>query len=522
MAQDLDITDLSVVNRIVTEIEQSQNEDRKKEEWKAHNCFSGNQIGFVKDKIKKLFPHSHESMRISDISISKKVVSKIAKSYNDPPKRMLSNEDQTTTLEDIYKEDKFNRSYRELDKIFNLHRYAALWLNWREQEQSFQLMALAPYEFDTIRDQDTGEPLVFILNYPDSTITQEGSAVKVDHVNQMIAESKADSAANTRVYAMWTKDSHVVVKREKEEVKIRGIKNFKISVTYVPIEGNEQQVNPLGILPFVYVSKDMSVDYPFVNPLTEQSIQFNVLWSDLLSAASLQGFGQLVLKFPDSQGSGIEKLHTGLTTAIELPQSTEVGAPATDATYINPNPDLAGQKEVYLAYLQGILSEQGIESSQGLSGDVVKFSSGLDRMLSEANVQSLISLNQETYVDVENQIFAIMNAWFDTVIGGNPFNAEEDLMVIYPKPKILITDRETLENIQKRLDMGLIERFEALTILDPNMTEEAARNKLERIEEEKMARMQAFAPQLMQDTSKDDEEEDADKQEGSDEETEDS
>ena len=31
MAQDLDITDLSVVNRIVNEIEQTQNEERKKE-----------------------------------------------------------------------------------------------------------------------------------------------------------------------------------------------------------------------------------------------------------------------------------------------------------------------------------------------------------------------------------------------------------------------------------------------------------------------------------------------------------
>ena len=64
MAQDLDITDLSVVNRIVNEIEQTQNEERKKEEWKAHNCYSGNQIGFVKARIKQLFPHSHDSMRI--------------------------------------------------------------------------------------------------------------------------------------------------------------------------------------------------------------------------------------------------------------------------------------------------------------------------------------------------------------------------------------------------------------------------------------------------------------------------
>ena len=149
-------------------------------------------------------------------------------------------------------------------------------------------------------------------------------------------------------------------------------------------------------------------------------------------------------------------------------------------------------------------------------------------MLSEANVQSLIRLNQEVYLDVENDIFTIMNAWFDNVIGANPFSNDEDLIVIYPKPKILITDRETLENIQKRLDMGLIQRFEALQILDPNMTEEAARDKLDRIEEEKMARMQAFAPQLMQankkpdETSKDDEEEDADNENGSEQESEDS
>lgn len=427
-------------------------------------------------------------MRVSDINLANQITNKRARAYSIPPKRLLTNENLSQELNEIYKEFGFNRAFKEFDYTFNRSRYGALWLVYREEVQEFQLIPLAPYEFDTVRNKDTGKTEVFILNYPDATITSnvdDGS----DNLAQLIAESQSDGAPNSKVYALWTDTQHSVVKINRERIKTAKGTEIKLSVDFVPLENNESNVNPLGVLPFVFLSNDLSVDYPTPNPLAEQSVDFNIGWSDLLSAAALQGFGQMVFKYPE--GSKLEKVHTGLTTAIELPQSRDPNSPPTEADYINPSPDLNGQLEVLTRYGLSILSDHGITSSQGIAGGAEKFSSGLERMIANADVQSIISNNQDLYSWVEAQVFEIFKAWQRNVLN-NPAFENEELKIIYPKPKVQISDKEVLENIEKRLNLGLIEKFEALMILDPNMTPDAAQEKLERIKKEKQENAQSF------------------------------
>ena len=72
------------------------------------------------------------------------------------------------------------------------------------------------------------------------------------------------------------------------------------------------------------------------------------------------------------------------------------------------------------------------------------------------------------------------------------FSPEDDLQVVYPKPKVLTSDSETLKNIKEMLDLGLIEEWEKFIKMDPNLSEQDAMDKLERIEkrrEEKARKM---------------------------------
>ena len=64
----------------------------------------------------------------------------------------------------------------------------------------------------------------------------------------------------------------------------------------------------------------------------------------------------------------------------------------------------------------------------------------------------------------------------------NEFSSDV-LTVIYEKPKVLVTDSERLNNIEKLIKLGCIEDWEKLTILNPNLSEDEAKAKLARINE---------------------------------------
>jgi len=67
---------------------------------------------------------------------------------------------------------------------------------------------------------------------------------------------------------------------------------------------------------------------------------------------------------------------------------------------------------------------------------------------------------------------------------------------VFKKPKVLISDAEILSNIEKRLSLGLIEKWEALRILDPNLSEEAAREKADGIMASNMSKIQSLMPKM--------------------------
>ena len=488
---DFDLLDSGLMSRIINEIESSESIDRKTREWDSYQIFSGNLQAYTLEELQRTRPKSWKSYTVSNISVSKMVVSKLAKSYKQSPKRDLGNDDKTELYNTILKQANAERQFREFDEIYNLHRDALYWVNWRQKEARYQFMSLAQYEFDTIRNKDTGELEVVILKYPDTTITHTVSQLGGDGKADLIQEAQSDEGGQSKVYAIWSKHQHVVIKVVTERISEASGVQIKKSIEYVPIDDNPSNVNPLGVLPFVYKSQSTSVGYPTPNPIKDQTTTFNALWSELLTTANIQGAGILKFKFPEKMQGQFDQMSHGLTTALELPQSSDPDDSETDAEYISPSPALAEQKDVYISYLSQVLSEHGISSSSGIAGGIEKFSSGLERMIAQADVQGIIQENQNCYTDLEQEVFEIVKAW-DQLLGFNDFSKEDELSIIYPKPKVLISDIETLATIEKRLSLGLIEKWEALVILDPNMTETTAKAKLKLIDEEKKKNMEDF------------------------------
>lgn len=478
----INLLDKNTVAAILADVESQQNKDRKRLEWEAFQCTQGDLRQYVIQKLKALFPKNYVKMRVSDISISKKVIDKVAKAYSMAPIRTVeASEPVKQELESVYKDGKFNTAYRDFDSVFNLHRYGLFWVDYNLEKQQFRPIALHPYEFDTIRDQKTGDVICVILNYPDNEITKWNNYSQVDPygnnytisdgINQIISENQADSGAESKVFALWTNEQHVIVVLKKKEIKTASNTEYNYAITYVPLPGNADMINPLGELPFVYLQKGSSIDYPTMNQITAQTINFNILYSDLLTAATMQGFGQAVISYPDN--AEIKEVEIGYMNAVKLPQSTEPDAPKTEFKFENPSPNLEGQKDVYLTYIKQVLAEHGVTASQAISGDVEQFASGLDRLIANSDVHWIIQENQELYQNLEQDVFNKIKAW-NRLLGNNIFEPVDSINVYYPKPTVQISDTEKLQNIEKLITLRLKTRAQGLMMIDPNLTKEQA------------------------------------------------
>ena len=156
----------------------------------------------------------------------------------------------------------------------------------------------------------------------------------------------------------------------------------------------------------------------------------------------------------------------------------------------------------------GILAIYGNQVSGGefLTGNVREFTSGLDRAIAQADVTNQVEAHQGEYANVEDEIFQIVKAYQE--IENKDRFVSEKLAVSYRKPKVLISDAETLANIEKQLKLGLIEEWEKFKIMNPNLSEEECRSKLERINKEKLERQKMFGTEETQTPPEDEDGED--------------
>ena len=419
-------------------------------------------------------------MRVADVSLSKKVNQKISKSYKEAPIRTLENELDTEVYNQLIDDYHWNRAWQDFDADFNRQKYGLLWVN--QLEERLQLMSLKGYESFTIRNQNTGELELVCLNYPDYSITSIGSSDRGnDGINQMFSESQDDTSANSRIYVFWTKHQ----KAAWSAKTITTNEGRFVKVTFIPDPSNPKAINYLGVLPFVFVSKQTAIDLPFINNITQQSIDYSVLLSDIHTASAMQGYGQMIVKLPEE--SAHKKMTTGMSTAIQL-TLLEGREQQPDVSYINPSPSLNEMREIASDYINQVLGEHGISVSA--AKDQI-FGTALERLIAEADVQDIIMTNQSIYSQVEQDIYNITAAYSRFMPGMKVFK-EQTVNVTYQKPKVMISDNEVLQNIKLMMDMGLADRRKALMILDPNKSEEEADAEIERIDEAKAATVQQF------------------------------
>jgi hypothetical protein len=463
----MDLLNESVVRRIIGDIETGQNKERREREIQAFEVYSGELKSHVEDRIKGIYPKTYGSFSIADLNMSKKITDKLSKAYKQAPIRSLGSDGETQEYSDLMQHVDAASAWQTFDIYYNLHRNACMWFSFVEVngEQEIVLRPLAPFQYSRVVD-NIGETKVFIVNFPSSELY---SSDDTDGHNAIIQDSQQDT--NKKRYALWTKDQHVVVNCEFLE----GVLYF----SYEEIEGNPDSINELGMIPACFAQQGDNAALPISNPLTNQTIEFNQQYSVMLTGASLQTFGHLVLSHPSEQAMPSE-IYNSLFTYSKLPQ-VEGDIPTT-LDYLNPSPNLDSQLQVLQNYGHQIISEHLGDGAQTVDGSS-DYTSGLDRMIAMSDITGLIESNQQVYSKCENVLYNIIKAFYD-VIDRRKFTSP-NIAIKYSKAKPIESEAEILLNIEKKLAIGLIEKYEALMMLDPNITVENAKSKIDIVNIEK-------------------------------------
>jgi hypothetical protein len=489
--------DSDTIRNIIGEIETEENLIRKRRAWNSELIRTGKLRPFVEMKIKEMYPKTHSMYSVSDYSILAKVIGKKAQSYKESPIRKVANQE---TASDVYnkitKRYNLNQAMTALDTIYNENKYGLVAAMLDRDVQGptskafWKFYALSPYEFDVIKNDD-GEVECVIISYPQRSVTGSG-----DGKDARIAElGKADEKSDIRCYSFWTKTEHLIV---NVSGKNKDAKNITVEI---PDGGSG--ANPYGILPFVYVPMDYDSNFPNPSPLPHQTVEFNALMSVYLTSANMQ-VGILKITRPEKQKISIAS--QSLYTAIEVPQSSKPEDKPSDIDFISPTPNMSGHREALTTYLTTILDEQGIASNQVITPNE-QYSSGFDRLLAQADVQSLIEINQELFGRVEAKIYEIVATQMQTVLNDStlPIGDDDDSFnIVYRKPKVMLSDNEKLQNLKLMKELGIWPDYELVQMYDPNLSVDEAKNKLQEIQQSKLEMASQFTqPPVADDTLND-------------------
>ena len=456
----MDLLDSGFVNKIISDIQTSQNKERREAEIKALEIYSGELKTHVLQRIKKLYPKTWSSFTIADVNLLKKITDKKAKSYQKSPIRELESENETDEYVALMKECGSIKAWQTFDTYYNLHKHAAMWFSY--DGDRIILRPLNPSQFSRVTN-NFGDTQVFIVNFPsnDMYITTDTDGRKA-----IIQDSEQDSSCER--YALWTKDQHVVIRYYE------GSDEKNCRIVYESIDGNENNINPLGIIPAVFAQAGDNSALPILNPLPEQTIEYGQQYSVMLTGCSVQTFGHLVLKHPEDQKMP-DEIYNSLFTYSRLPQ---IDGSDTSLEYLNSSPNIQSNLDVLRDFGGSIVSEHLGDGSQNIKNQT--FTSGLDRLIAQSDITSIIESNQQVYADCENSLYKIIRAFY---FAKNDFRFRSDSITVkYPKPKPIQSESELLANIEKKIALGLMERHEALMTIDPNMSKEAAIAKIEQID----------------------------------------
>ncbi|MGB0452595.1 MAG: hypothetical protein ACPGJV_02690 [Bacteriovoracaceae bacterium] len=450
----LEAGDAAMVVKLITSPENIQ---RKKNAITASAISSGGMKPHLMDLVKKKYGDFANKYRLVDASLAKKIKHKKAKAYSEDANREIKGEgleEASIRYKEICDESDIHESMELFDEFVNDHGYAAFWvtliesLDEGDDEYYYGFNPLEPWEYDLLGDVNTGKQKVFVITH----------RVKV-------GDKEVDE------FSMWTNE-HFVKWRKIEDKMIQ-----------VPIESNPNNVNPIEMLPVAYYAKGRKVGYPIENNIAQQSLEWALGMTELKTSAKDQGKSTLVIEHDSTTKIGDVKLD--LKSYIDLEQKPDDGRTGkktkdSKAYFLTPNPKLVEHRDILINEAIEILDDHGITTKSKMEGSQ-NVESAISKIVDSADVQHIIAKNQNIYAKkIEPMIFNIVKKY--ELIKEHKEFQDAKLSVHFSKPRVLMSDKESLEIIKLRADLGLDLPWQKHQLMNPNLSDEEAQKHEEEIQ----------------------------------------
>jgi hypothetical protein len=275
------------------------------------------------------------------------------------------------------------------------------------------------------------DKIKIVLRLPHRTevTTKDG---KIDTVKYYV-ENLGDKGSIER-WAFWSAEEHYYIDRSKGED------------TKVLIEGNEEGINPFGVLPFVEMHNGWRDEHFFDaytgDDMVNSTIDICVHLTFLNHIIKSQSFKQLVGK-----GDNIQSLSGQLSDPLSIltlsGQNTEIDVLDMQSNY-----------EQLHTVIQGLANDLAV--AYGISPSQFRMtgapSSGFALQMENLQVDKFVQSQQDDFVHYEKELFElikIVGGEFGTVADGSLDS------VVFAKPSYPESRETKLNNDAKAIDLGL-------------------------------------------------------------------
>jgi hypothetical protein len=421
------------------------------------DIYDNNIRPYVLENLNRRFPIQtvQELPIVASVNIAQKVVDAKANLYKNEPERLATelDEDQQEVVKKIYRDCGVNSQMLWANKYYELQnqthvkiipKYGKIEIRPLKNHQ----VNVIPYE----DDPEKGE--IYILSSFDKYLSRL-KRINSDNQNEPLAEED-DYKPSTMRYVVWSPSYHFVMD------------GFGNIIT-------EEIDNPISpIIPIVEIAtpnKDFEYWKKGGSELSEFTVDYNEQLSMLNQIVELQGFAQAYLKAPRDLQS--QSLSIGPHRILRLITDPDNPNANVEFGYANPSSDVANSQDFIQSILSQFLSSQGLDpsliTSNGQSS--MNFSSGVERLLAMIDKFESSKETQDIFQRAEMHIYKVVKAWLnelrDTDMLKDEYKVQEipqdsEMIIHYKRPEAIQTPDEVLSIIERKIDLGLMSRVDAV------------------------------------------------------------
>jgi len=521
LTRESDILDPLKRAKIIQEIEGQENRTRKYEAFKRYQCYKDMTNHYVMNYLLRQFEQNTvNEMRyaLSNISFVRKVVDKLARVYSNGVERCISGDEEATAkLKKIEKVFKLNETLKSTNRFLKLQKNIDLFVKPYPHYEGgsdvpkyrITLDVLQPYLYDALESgYDRTTALAIVLSdytHPSTDLMDLDSrstkvlplappaGVRADNIDQTIANSPQDKGANpsNKHYVWWSKSFHFTTDNNGEIIADE--------------LGKKDTANPLN-KHFSHINFAIDQDGSFWaqggNDLIDGAILLNGVITHTTHVGVTQGYGQFYMT-----GENLPRvIKVGVTKSILVEYKGSEQQAKPELGFLSANPQLDALRSLIEMYIALYLTTNNLSTS-GVSTQLkggTSFASGIALILDMA--ESLEDVHDQRQVFLDNELCIIkainetLKAYGDKLDDDFkdlvlPDGFEENFTVKFNDASPIMTEKEKLESLELRREMGLETRISMIMKDDPTLDETQAEEKLlkmiEQEIEEKVLEMQA-------------------------------